>query len=75
MNIDLEHTLICTTSNLWYAEGTSVNYGEQYKPTREEIEQLLYNEGWLIYDLEVFYDTFQSIWRWSCCIKRLVNVC
>lgn len=70
MNVNRENTEIVTTRPLYFAEGTSINFGKQYEPKEVEIQNLLLAEGWRCDEIDIFYDDFQCIWRWSCNIER-----
>ena len=70
MTVDRQHTEILDRPDQMWAEGTSIEFGEDFKPKANEIETLLKAENWLMYDLDIWYDNLQGFWRWSCKIMR-----
>ena len=72
MTVDRKHTEILDRPDQMWAEGTAIWFGksDKFKPKANEIENLLKAENWLIYDLDIWYDSLQGFWRWSCKIAR-----
>lgn len=65
MNALRKNTQILDQQHEMYAEGQCDN-----KPSREEIKELLLKEGFLMYDLDVFYDNMLAVWIWNCKIAK-----
>jgi hypothetical protein len=47
-----------------WAEGTS-----DVEPKANDIEKLLKEENWNIYDVDIWFDYMQGFWRWNCKIR------
>ena len=52
--------------HLMDAEGS---HDEQ--PTPTQIAGILSSEGWICTDLDIWFDTIQGLWKWSCAIERI----
>jgi hypothetical protein len=65
MTVDREHTEIFDQQHQMYAEGMS-----ELKPTTTDINQLITECGFTPNNIDIFYDQFQAIWRWSCDISK-----
>ena len=65
MTIERKNTSIFDTTDDKSAEGTS-----EKKPNVKDIEALLKAENWLVYDVDVWFDSMQGFWRWDCNIIR-----
>lgn len=65
-NILRENTEINDDMHMMCAEGCC-----DEEPTEQEIERFLCIEGWAMSGLlDIDFDDFQSVWRWSCGISR-----
>lgn len=53
--------------HLMVAEGTS-----DKKPTKNKISQLIKKRGYIATEINIFYDTFQKLWRFNTKIKEYV---
>jgi hypothetical protein len=65
MTVSRKDTEIFSQAHEMYAEGTS-----DTEPTKDEITELLSEESWEAYDIEIFYDNLQGFWRWYCLIIK-----
>lgn len=68
MTVDIKHTEIFDQTRKMWAEGTSI--GEGLEPKEVDIQQLLGDEGWLVDEIDIWFDDHQKFWRWSCKIIK-----
>jgi len=68
--VDSGYTEICDQDHQMWAEGTSIGSGEDLKPEKADIQQLLASEGWIAYEIDIRFDRIQKFWRWVCRIKK-----
>ena len=61
MVISRENTVIRDQEHLMNAEGAS-----DIEPTENAIRRLLVEELWCASEIEIWFDTMQGFWRWSC---------
>jgi hypothetical protein len=65
MTVERKNTEILDQAHQMWAEGTS-----DVEPKANDIEKLLKDENWNIYDVDIWLDNMQGFWRWSCKIIR-----
>ena len=70
MTVDRQHTEIFDQSHQMWAEGTSIGACEGLEPKEQDIQNLLGSEGWVADEIDIWFDTLQKFWRWSCKIAR-----
>lgn len=70
MTVDREHTEICDQAHQMWAEGTSIGGSEGLEPKETDIQKLLGSEGWEADEIDIWFDTLQKFWRWSCKIAK-----
>lgn len=70
MTVDREHTEIFGKAHKMWAEGTSIGSVEGLEPKESDIQNLLASEGWIVYEIDIWFDSLQKIWRWSCKIAK-----
>jgi len=61
MELDRNNTEVRSQKHLMDAEGTS-----DKKPTALAVQILLSKEGWCCSEIDIWFDTMQGFWRWSC---------
>lgn len=72
MTVDRKHTEIFDQAHQMWAEGTSIGSGggEGLKPKEADIQKLLGDEGWIVDEIDIWFDNLQKFWRWSCKIAK-----
>lgn len=68
MAVERKNTEILDQPHQMCAEGT-----DDEKPKIEDIEVILKNEGWGVFNVDIWFDTMQGFWRWNCDILKLTN--
>lgn len=60
-----EETEIRDHAHLMDAEGTS-----DLQPSELDVQHHVAEYGWVANEIDIFYDSMQQIWRWSCKISK-----
>lgn len=71
MTVNREHTEIFDQTHKKWAEGTSIGAGEGLQPKEQDIQHLLSGEGWVADEIDIWFDSLQKFWRWSCKITKM----
>ena len=70
MTVDRQHAEIFDQAHQMRAEGTSIGTGEGLEPKEQDIQHLLGSDGWVAEEIDIWFDSLQHFWRWSCKIAR-----